>query len=153
MNYALSYTTSIYPIIPNSVFFVLINPKISTIMCYSCIEDRRDDFLSELAETCSKIKIPLIGGDFNILRFSNEKNKNFVCNRYTDMFNWIINTHELRDLPLIGGMYTWSNNHKEPTLERLDRVLISPEWETCFPSTNLNKNPRVMSDHNPLILR
>jgi hypothetical protein len=25
--------------------------------------------------------------------------------------------------------------------------------ETIFPLTNLKKNPRVMSDHNPLILR
>jgi hypothetical protein len=95
----------------------------------------------------------MTGGNFNILRFSNEKNKNFVCNRYTDMFNWIINAYELRDLPLNGGMYTWSNNYSEPTLERLDRVLISPEWETIFPLTNLKENPRVMSGHNPLILR
>jgi hypothetical protein len=59
----------------------------------------------------------------------------------------------LRDLPLIGGLYTWSNNQKDPTLERLDRVLISPDWENCFPLTNLKKDPRVLSDHNPLILR
>jgi hypothetical protein len=91
-------------------------------------EDRRESFLAELAETCSKIKIPtLIGGDFNILKFSNEKNKTFTGNRYANMFNWIINSFELRDLPLIGGKFTWSNNQSEPTLERLDRVLINTE--------------------------
>jgi hypothetical protein len=48
-------------------------------------EDRRESFLDELAETCSKIKIhTLIGGDFNIPRFSNEKNKTFTGNRYID---------------------------------------------------------------------
>jgi hypothetical protein len=39
-------------------------------------EDRRELFLTKLVEICSTIKIPtLIGGDFNILRFSNEKTK------------------------------------------------------------------------------
>jgi exonuclease III len=122
------------------------------IMVYGPVqEDRRESFLTELAETSSKINIAtLIGGDFNILKFGNEKNKHFAGNRYTDMFNWIINSFELRDLPFIGGKYTWSNNQSEPTLERLDRVLISSEWETIFPLTNLKKNPRIMSDHNPL---
>jgi hypothetical protein len=116
-------------------------------------EEKRELFLSELANICSNIKIPtLIGGDFNILRFSGEKNRNFSRNRFTDMFNWIINTFELRDLNLNGGMYTWSNNQANPTLERLDRVLISPEWEALFPLTNLRKTPRFLSDHNPLIL-
>jgi hypothetical protein len=116
-------------------------------------EEKEEQFLSELANICSNIKIPtLIGGDFNILRFSGEKNRNFCHNRFTDMFNWIINTFELRDLNLNGGMYTWSNNQADPTLERLDRVLISPEWEALFPLTNLRKTPRFLSDHNPLIL-
>lgn len=78
----------------------------------------------------------LIGGDFNILRFSEEKNKNFHGNRFTDMFNWIINTYDLRDLLLNGGMFTWSNNQLDPTLEKLDRVLMSTDWESEFPLTN-----------------
>jgi hypothetical protein len=87
-------------------------------------EDRRESLLTKLAETCSKINIlTLIGGDFNILRFSNKKNKKFSCNRYTDMFNWIINSFELRDLPLIGGKYTWSNNQSEPTSEKTGQYL------------------------------
>jgi hypothetical protein len=60
--------------------------------------------------------------------------------------------YKLRDLPLNGGLFTWSNNHSDPTLERLDRVLINPDWEINFPLTNLRKNPRTLSDHNPLIL-
>ena len=67
----------------------------------------------------------ILGGEFNILRFSSEKNKNFIENKATDIFNWVINSYELRDLPLNGGAYTWSNNQRVPTLERLDRVLIS----------------------------
>ena len=91
-------------------------------------------------------------GDFNILRFSSEKNKNFTGGKDTDLFNWVINTHELRDLPLNGGSYTWSNNQQDPTLERLDRVLISESWEKLFPLSSLRKLPRELSDHNPLLL-
>jgi exonuclease III len=116
-------------------------------------DDRKNDFLTELAGICANNKIPtLIGGDFNILRFSSDKNKKFTVNRYTDLFNWIVNTYELRDLPLNGGKFTRSNNQADPTLERLDRILINRNWENLFPLTNIRKNPRILSDHNPLIL-
>ena len=68
------------------------------------------------------------------------------------MFNLIINSYALRDLTLNGGLYTWSNNHKDPTLEKLDRCLMSENWESLFPLSNLTKIPRYLSDHNPLLL-
>jgi len=87
------------------------------------------------------------------LRFSSDKNKKFTKNNFSDVFNHIINTYELRKLPLSGGKYTWSNNRKNPTLEKLDRILISSSWEMEFPLCNLRKIPRYLSDHNPLIVR
>jgi hypothetical protein len=39
-----------------------------------------------------------------------------------------------------------------PTLEKLDRVLMNNDWETIYPLTTLRKIPRLMSDHNPLML-
>jgi endonuclease/exonuclease/phosphatase family metal-dependent hydrolase len=94
----------------------------------------------------------IVGGDFNILRYNSEKNKNFYSSRYSDMFNWIINSYGLREIALNGGKFTWSNNHADPTLQKLDRVLMNDKWEVTFPLTNLRKNPRLMSDHNPLLL-
>lgn len=42
----------------------------------SAHDDRKMDFLSELSSFCSKNKEPiLIGGDFNIIRYSSERNK------------------------------------------------------------------------------
>ena len=64
----------------------------------------------------------------------------------------MINTYELRDLNMNGGNFTWSNNQENPTLERLDRILISEDWESMFPLTTLRKVAREMSDHNPLLL-
>jgi hypothetical protein len=38
-------------------------------------DDRKNDFLTELAGICANTKIPtLIGGDFNILKSSSDKN-------------------------------------------------------------------------------
>ena len=73
------------------------------------------------------------------------------CHGMRDV-DWVINTHGMRDVDLNGGKYTWSNNQVDPTLERLDRVLMNDKWEKEFPLTNLRKAPREMSDHNPLML-
>ena len=75
----------------------------------------------------------LWGGDFNILRYSDEKNKTFKNNMWSDLFSRLINTYELRDLQLTGRKYTWGNNQHNPTLERLDRVLMNKEWKNLFP--------------------
>jgi hypothetical protein len=50
------------------------------------------------------------------------------------------------------GKFTWSNNQKPPTLERLDRFLVSKSWENIFPLVLVYKLPRERSDLNPLIL-
>lgn len=87
------------------------------------------------------------------MRFSFEKNKKFSDNNFSFIFNLIINSYELRELHPSGGKFTWSNNRLNPTLEKLDRVLMSSSWEYEFPLCNLRKIPRYISDHNPLIVR
>ena len=120
------------------------------------------------------MKYPMIlGGDFNILRYSSEKNTKFkgctqcrelqLCagsgegcqwqalnNKYIEVFNLIINSYELREVVMQGGKFTWSNR-MNPTLEKLDRVLISKDQEQDFPLCNVKKIPRYKSDHNPLV--
>jgi hypothetical protein len=68
------------------------------------------------------------------------------------MFNWIINSYELREIEMSGRKYTWSNNQADPTLEKLDRILVNSKWEASFPLSTLRKIPRFISDHNPLVL-
>jgi hypothetical protein len=102
---------------------------------YGAAEDEhKDDFeLSWLFSILAKRNLILWrGGDFNILRFSSDKNKKFVSNRFSNTFNAIINVNDLRDLELSWGRYTWSNNHYNPTLKKLDRVLVSRDWENFF---------------------
>jgi hypothetical protein len=83
--------------------------------------------------------------------FFRENNSNPI-HRHSDTFNAIINAYELREIVMTGGIYTWSNNQKPPTLEKLDRFLMSREWEDIFPRAVVRKMPREISDHNPLIL-
>ena len=91
-------------------------------------EMNKNEFLAELARFCNKNKLPfLIGGDFNIIRFATEKNKPSGVHKHTDLFNSIISANELLDIQMVGGKYTWSNNQENPTLERLDRILISKQ--------------------------
>jgi hypothetical protein len=40
----------------------------------------------------------------------------------------------------------------DPTLERLDRFLVSKSWEKLFPLSLVYKVPRELSDHNPLVI-
>jgi endonuclease/exonuclease/phosphatase (EEP) superfamily protein YafD len=73
---------------------------------YECIwaaqEDQKENFLRELASFCSGCSEPyIVGGDFNILRFSFKKNKMFSPNRFFDMFNSVINTFDLRELGVV----------------------------------------------------
>jgi hypothetical protein len=113
----------------------------------------KEDFLIELGMVCSDLRLPLlIGGDFNILRFSSEKNTIMRSNRWTYMFNSIINTYALREIHLSGDQYTCTNNQADPTLEKLDRFLMNSDWEDLFPLTIVHKLNKDIYDHNPLIL-
>lgn len=116
-------------------------------------EENKIAFLTELSSFCSSNSKPLlIGGDFNIIRFANEKNTKDGVHRHTDLFNSLIHFYELRKIVMTGGMYTWSNNQEFAVLEKLDRVLVSKDWENIFPQAMVTKMPREISDHNPLIL-
>jgi hypothetical protein len=55
----------------------------------------------------------------------------------------------LMDIPLVGGRSTWSNCC---AWSRIDRFLLSPEWEKYFPEVSQRHLPRLLSDHYPLLL-
>ncbi|KAG6626350.1 hypothetical protein CIPAW_15G041600 [Carya illinoinensis] len=90
-----------------------------------------------------------IGGDFNVTRFPTECFGNRRMRPAMTEFSECIFDLNLVDLPLAGGTCTWSNNH---TWSRLDRFLISPEWECHFPDVWQKRLPRLSSDHWPILL-
>ena len=72
--------------------------------------------------------------------------------RLTNLFNSLIQFYELREIIMTEGLYIWSNNQECPVLEKLDRILVTKDWEHIFPQALVRKLPREISDHNPLII-
>ena len=88
-------------------------------------EENKNVFLSELSHFCANNdEALLIGGDFNIIRYSKEKNN---MDGVHTSFHSLIHFYELRELNMNGGMFTWSNNQDAPTLVKLDRILVTKE--------------------------
>jgi hypothetical protein len=79
-------------------------------------EEHWEVFLSDSASLGSQNRDPyIIGGDFNILRYVDEKNKVFHQKRYSDFLTQITHAISLRDF-FSGGKYAWSNNQSNPTM-------------------------------------
>lgn len=55
----------------------------------------------------------------------------------------------LVNIPLMGGAFTWSNNH---IYSRLDRFLVSSEWKNHCPNVCQKRLSRLYSDHFPILL-
>ena len=64
-------------------------------------------------------------------------------------FQRLINDLGLKEIPLHGRKFTWTNNHVSV---KLDRVLCSVEWEELFSNCLLQFAASDDSDHCPLIL-
>jgi len=91
-------------------------------------------------------------GDFNIMRHSKEKNKNNFNPCWPFLFNAVIDSFDLREIDLPGRQFTCANNLMDPTYEKLDRVLMTTEWEFKFPLVTVIALDRGVSDHTPLLL-
>jgi hypothetical protein len=93
----------------------------------------KESFLSELVRICSHENLPLIvGDDYNILQHSSEKNNTNYDTRWPFLFNVVIDSLNLRELKMYGRKFTWANNLASPTFEKLDRILVTTEWEEKF---------------------
>ncbi|XP_026383675.1 uncharacterized protein LOC113279185 [Papaver somniferum] len=90
-----------------------------------------------------------IGGDMNVVRSSEERNRGDGNSRNTALLNNYILEHELIDQPLIGGSFTLSNNQVNPLLCRLDHFLFSHDFEEVFPNALQVILTRTIPDHNP----
>ena len=73
--------------------------------------ESKEQFLTELVHMCSHETLPIIiGGDFNILRSSAEKNNDNFDNRWHFLFSAIIDDLSLRELSMSCKNYNWANN-------------------------------------------
>ncbi|XP_020098941.1 uncharacterized protein LOC109717514 [Ananas comosus] len=91
-------------------------------------------------------------GDFNTLLSPLDKNGTLSSPTHTLLFKELVRDLGLFDLPLLNKSYTWTNARRSPTLERLDRALISQDWQLLFPLSFLRALPRPRSDYSPIVL-
>jgi len=116
-------------------------------------DDNKILFIQEIRTVRAACPGPwLLLGDFNLITNSEDKNSGTVNRAMMGRFRRLISDLELKDLPLLGRKFTWSNRQDSPTLVKLDRVLCSLEWEQMFPNCMLQSGATEGSDHCPLIL-
>src|SRR3954470_18988172 len=96
----------------------------------------------------------LIDGDFNLLRFAHEKRKGRFDNHLPFLFNVVIDSLDLREVHMTGRRFAWANSLPEPTYERLDRVLMSTDWEDKYRLVTVRVHERIekLLDHAPILL-
>ena len=122
-------------------------------VCGPAQNDFKSAFLSELVCTCQQNPLPtLIGGDFNIMRHNKQKNKDNFNPRWLFLFNAVIDSFDLREIDLTERQYTFTNSLRDPTYDKLDRVLLTTEWEFKYLIVTVHALDRGISDHTPLLL-
>ncbi|XP_071687632.1 uncharacterized protein [Rutidosis leptorrhynchoides] len=94
----------------------------------------------------------LLCGDFNEVRSQSERFNSVYNSCWANKFNEFIDKMGLIDIPLGGKKFTrvCDNGIK---FSKLDRFLISEEFNLCWPYLSATVLERKSSDHAPIILR
>ena len=93
-----------------------------------------------------------IGGDFNVSIFPCESNKGGRVTSAMRRFAEVIDDLEVRDISLQGGPFTWSGGSNNRVMSRIDRFLVSRDWESYYNRVIQSTLPRPVSDHFPILL-
>ncbi|KAJ4799461.1 DNAse I-like superfamily protein [Rhynchospora pubera] len=95
-------------------------------------------------------------GDFNEIASSAEKfgGSGRFKPHMIEFQNFIFHSG-LVDVGYKGPAYTWTNkrNAVQAIYQRLDRVLVTPNWLELYPNAYVNHLPIIHSDHCPILLR
>jgi len=92
-------------------------------------------------------------GDFKEARYVSEKRN---CIRRTigmREFSDLIEDLNLVDLQLENAKFTWFKGDNHLIASRIDRVLVSQEWDDAFSNLKQYTMQRILSDHSPITLQ
>ena len=78
-----------------------------------------------------------VTGDFNLILNEADKNNDRIDRANLRRFRRTVASLGLQDLHLHRRCFTWSNERESPTLVRLDRMLVSVDWDEKFPNAHL----------------
>lgn len=116
-------------------------------------DDLKTLFLQDLytrRETCPGPWMVL--GDFNMILRASEKNNSNLNRGMMNKFRRFVDDNELKELYMHGRRFTWSNEREEPTLTKIDQVLVSVDWDLEHTESLLQALSTGVSDHAPLHL-
>lgn len=121
---------------------------------YGLVErSKRETFWEELGSLKGLWEGPwCIGGDFNMVLSPNERNMTGRMSHPMRHFAEVLNELGLRDIPHHGGPFTWREGHNNHSMSRLDRFLITTDWECQFSNVVQSNLLRPVSDHCPILL-
>jgi hypothetical protein len=107
----------------------------SLVSVYGAAQDvDKPAFIRELVNLGKDNPHPIIiGGDFILLRYTQEKSRGSFDTHWPLLFNVVIASLDLREVLMVGRQFIWANILPEPTYEKLDRVLMDSDWEYIFP--------------------
>lgn len=91
-------------------------------------------------------------GLFNVVRFVEERRRGDTNDMKRKNSNEVIQHLQLMDLPIMDRKYIWSSIWESPSLAKLDRTFVSPDWESQYPLASVQVCHRLTSDRIPLQL-
>jgi exonuclease III len=116
-------------------------------------DDLKDLFMNELRQIKTWVQPKwMLLGDFNLISSAAEKSNANLNLRMLGKFRSTIQDLEVIDYPIVGRRFTWSNEREHATFTRIDRIMVSKEWELVYPQFQLTPASSNVSDHCPLLL-
>jgi hypothetical protein len=110
----------------------------------------KEQFWQELRDIKSiSYEAWLICGDFNAIRFRNEKSGSSFNVRASSTFNKFLDDFNLIEYELFSRKFTWSNGRHSALL---DRFICSMQWDSLYAKCVVKDLASYGSDHCPLVL-
>ncbi|RVX06988.1 LINE-1 retrotransposable element ORF2 protein [Vitis vinifera] len=117
-------------------------------------KEDRDTFWGELGAIRGIWDDPwCVGGDFNVTLNLGERSNQGRLTGAMRRFAQVTDELELLDIPLQGGVASWSGGRNNQAWARLDRFLVTQDWLDCFSGVLQCRLPRPVSDHFPILLK
>ncbi|KAJ4746716.1 DNAse I-like superfamily protein [Rhynchospora pubera] len=112
----------------------------------------RDAFLHEIRTLSPPNNTPwLICGDFNLTLQPEERTNRLYNQAGTADFAKLVDELQLIDLQMDGRSYTWSSHRMNPSMARLDRVLLNQSFASSYANIHHTSLANTSSDHCPLL--
>ena len=117
------------------------------------LAEEREDFWAELGAIRGLWKDPwCIRGDFNVVRFPIERRGCLRMSVTMRHFCEVIDELGIKDHTLSSSEYTWCGGLNNSSASRLDRFLVSDDWEDQFSGLVQKILPNPVFDHAPILL-